>query len=393
LQRARRLDEVPPYPFAELQRKLREARAQGIDVIDLGVGDPDRPTPPAIVERLCREAANPEHHRYPDYAGSPAFRRAVAAWYRRRYGVELDPDREVLALIGSKEGLAHLPWAVLNPGDVALVPDPAYPVYRVQSLLAGGVPYPLPLREERGFLPDVAGVPEEVAGRARLMFLNYPNNPTGAVADLEAFEGVVDFCRRHRVLLCHDAAYADLVLDGPPAPSPLQVAGAREVVVEVGSLSKPFNMTGWRIAYAVGNADALGALGVIKTNTDSGQFTAIQHAAIHALESEAGGAIRAMTGLYRQRRDRTVEVLARLGFRVRPPSATFYLWVPIPEGWTSAGFAEHVLSAAGVLVTPGSAYGDHGEGYVRLSLTVPDDRLDEALRRLGSRPDLARPRG
>lgn len=379
---ARRIAAIPPYLFAEIDRKKAEARARGVDVIDLGIGDPDRPTPGHVVERLQREAANPAWHRYPSYVGAPAFRRAVAGWYRRRFGVELDPDREVMALIGSKEGIAHIVWAYVDPGDVALVPDPGYPVYRTHVLLAGGTPWEMRLLPERGFLPDLGAVPDEVARRARIMWLNYPNNPTAAVADLAFFEEAVAFCRRHDILLCHDAAYTETAYGGYVAPSVLQVPGAKEVAVEFHSLSKPFNMTGWRIGMAVGNPDAVRALGVIKTNTDSGQFTAVQQAGIAALEETPASFFAEMNEVYRRRRDLVVGALRDLGVPVEPPRATFYVWAPVPPGHTSAGFAEALLEQAGVVVAPGNGYGPGGEGYFRISLTVPDDRLEEAVARL-----------
>ncbi len=379
---ARRIAAIPPYLFAEIDRRKAEARARGVDVIDLGIGDPDRPTPGHVLERLQREAANPAWHRYPSYVGDPAFRCAVAGWYRRRFGVELDPDREVMALIGSKEGIAHMVWAYVDQGDVALVPDPGYPVYRTHVLLAGGTPWEMRLLPERGFLPDLGAVPEEVARRARLLWLNYPNNPTAAVADLAFLEEAVAFCRRHDILLCHDAAYTETTYDGYVAPSVLQVPGAKEVAVEFHSLSKPFNMTGWRLGMAVGNADAVRALGIIKTNTDSGQFTAIQQAGIAALEETPASFFAAMKEVYRRRRDLVVGALRGLGIAVEPPRATFYVWAPVPPGYTSAGFAEALLEQAGVVVAPGSGYGPGGEGYFRISLTVPDDRLEEAVARL-----------
>lgn len=380
--RARRIEAVPPYLFAEIDRKREEALARGVDVIDLGIGDPDRPTPEHVVERLAREARNPAWYRYPSYAGALEFRRAAAEWLHRRFGVTVDPRTEVMTLIGSKEGLAHLVWAYVDAGDLALVPDPGYPVYRTHVLLAGGEPYPLPLRAERGFLPDLAAVPEAVARRAKILFLNYPNNPTAAVADLAFFEEAVAFCRRHDLLLCHDAAYCDITYDGFVAPSVLQVPGAREVAIEFHSLSKPFNMTGWRLGFAAGNADAVAALGIIKTNTDSGQFTAIQYAGISALLETPPEFLADLRRCYARRRDLVVDTLARLGIRVPKPLGTFYVWAPVPPGYTAAGFAAALLERAGVIVAPGTGYGREGEGYFRISLTTPDDRLAEAMDRL-----------
>ncbi len=381
---AERISRVPPYLFAEIDRKREEALARGVEVIDLGIGDPDQPTPAVVVEALAREARNPAWHRYPSYAGDLLFREAAAEWLARRFGVELDPRREVMALIGSKEGLAHLVWAYTDPGDPVIVPDPGYPVYRMQALLAGGEPFLWRLEPERGFLPSLEAIPEEVARRARVMFLNFPHNPTAAVADLSFFEEVVAFCRKHEILLCHDAAYTEITFDGFVAPSVLQVPGAREVSVEFHSLSKPFNMTGWRIGFAAGNARALEALGVVKTNTDSGQFTAIQRAAVVALRETPAEFFSRMRSLYRRRRDLVVSALRRMGIEVPPPRGTFYVWAPVPRGYTSASFAAALLERAGVIVAPGSGYGPGGEGYFRLSLTVPDERLEEAMERLGS---------
>jgi LL-diaminopimelate aminotransferase len=379
---ADRIARVPPYLFAELDRRRAEMTARGVDVINLGIGDPDRPTFEPVVRRLLSEAVRGEHHRYPAYEGDPVFRRAAAAYMRRRFGVEADPDREVMALIGSKEGLAHVVWAFVDPGDVVLCPDPGYPVYAVHTLFCGGQVHPMPLRAERGFLPDLEAIPEAVAARAKILFLNYPNNPTAATADLAFFERAVAFCRRHDILLCHDAAYVDVGFEGYHAPSALQVPGARAVCLEFHSLSKPFNMTGWRIGFAVGSAEAVAALGIIKTNTDSGQFTAIQLAAVEALTAIDQSAVDASCDVYRQRRDLIVGALREAGVDAPAPRATFYLWCPVPGGETSAGFAGRLLEETGVMVTPGSGYGPAGEGFFRISLTAPDDRLTEAARRI-----------
>ncbi len=376
---ARRIESLPPYLFAALDAKLEAKRAEGVDVISLGVGDPDLPTPPHVVEAMREAVLDPATHRYPSYVGSPAFRRAVAGFYARRFGVELDPDTQVMALIGSKEGIGHIAFAYLDPGDEALVPDPGYPVYGVSTRLAGGTPVPLPMLPERGFLPDLGSAP--VGERTKVLWLNFPSNPTAAVADLGFFEEAVAFCRRHDLLLLHDAAYSEITFDGYVAPSVLQVPGASEVAVEFGSTSKLYNMTGWRIGWAVGSAEALRALAVIKTNLDSGQFTAIQRAAIAALEGPAEH-LEALRETYRRRRDLVVEALNGLGWSLAPPRGSCYVWVPVPDGETSAGFADRLLDEAGVFVAPGSGYGERGEGYVRISLTVPDDRLAEAMDRL-----------
>lgn len=376
---AQRIKALPRYLFAELDRKKQALRQRGVDLIDLSVGDPDWSTPEAIVERMASEVRDPRNHRYPDYEGLLEFREAAAAWYRRRFGVSLDPGREVMALIGSKEGIAHIPLAFVDPGDYVLCPDPGYPVYRASTVLAGGTPYPVPLREERGFLPDLEDIPSDVARRAKLFFLNYPNNPTGAVAPREFFREVVVFAREYGIVVCHDAAYSELYFGAPPE-SFLSVEGAKDVGVEFHSLSKTFRMTGWRIGFVVGNAEVLAGLGRVKTNVDSGVFNAIQRTAIWALERD-GEEVEAWRQELKRRRDLMVQGLRELGYRVHPPQATFYLWFRVPEGYTSASFAEKLLEA-GVVVTPGAGFGQHGEGYVRMALTVPEDRLREALERL-----------
>lgn len=378
---AHRLQSIGAYLFADLDRKREALAARGVDVISLATGDPDLPTPEHIVRALEEGVRDPRTHRYPPYAGTAEFRRAAAAWCARRFGISLDPDREVLALIGSKEGLAHLPWAILNPGEVALVPDPGYPVYRSSTIMAEGVPYLMPLEASRGFQPDFDAIPGEVVRRARVLFLNYPNNPTGAVADLAFFSRAVDFCRRHGLLLAHDHAYSEIAYDGYRPPSVLQVDGAREVAVELNSLSKSFNMTGWRVGFAVGNAEALAALGNLKTNVDSGVFRAVQHAGVAAL-SGPDDILAPTLAVYRARRDRVVEGLRAIGWQPPSPKATLYIWMPTPGGRPSVEFAGEVLERTGVVITPGVGYGPSGEGYVRLSLTTPDDRLDEALARI-----------
>ena len=378
---ARRLGNLPPYLFVEIDRAKAEALAAGREVIDFGVGDPDRPTPAFIVDRLAATIGDAAHHRYPPGVGSPRFRRATAAFMERRFDVRLDPDHEVLGLIGSKEGLGHLPLAVLNPGDRALVPQPAYPVYQAAALFAGADVYPLALSEDRAWLPDFGAIPSDVLESARLMFLNYPNNPTGATASPAFFEEVVAFARRHDILIAQDAAYSE-VFFGQPPPSILQVDGAAEVAVEFHSLSKTFNMTGWRVGFAVGNASAIAALAVVKSNIDSGQFGAIQEAACAALESPHHAEVRAVIDRYRGRRDALVEGLRQMGISVATPEATFYVWARCPAGYTSMEFATKLLEEAAVVVVPGIGFGPPGEGYFRMALTVGRPRIAEALERM-----------
>jgi LL-diaminopimelate aminotransferase len=378
---ARRIESLPPYLFAELDRKLAAKRAEGIDVISLGVGDPDLPTPDHIVEAMRDAIADPATHRYPSYYGSPDFRGAVAAWYSRRFGVELDPETEVMALIGSKEGIAHIAYAYVDPGDEALIPDPGYPVYGVSTRLAGGTPVALSTPAERDFLPDLSTA--KVSDRTKAMWMGFPANPTAAVADLDALGEAVAFCRDNDLLLLHDAAYCEITFDGFVAPSVLQVSGAKDVALEFGSTSKSYNMTGWRIGWAVGSADAIKALGVVKTNVDSGQFTAVQRAAIAALEGPEDH-LDEIRATYQRRRDVVVQALNGLGWSLKPPLGSCYVWAPVPDGDTSTSFANRLLDRAGVFVAPGNGYGERGEGYVRFSLTVPDDRLSEAMDRIAT---------
>jgi len=385
---ANRIEQLPPYLFAQISKKVAAKKAEGIDVISFGIGDPDLPTPPAIVDVLCAAAREPANHRYPETEGLPDFRRAVARWYDRRFGLALDPDSEVLSLIGSKEGIGHVALCFIAPGDVALVPDPSYPVYEIGTMFAGGTSYRLPLVEERGFLPDLDAVPEDVARRAKVLWLNYPNNPTGAVADLDFFERAVAFAKRHDIAVCHDGPYSEVAYDGYRPVSFLQAKGAMDVGIEFHSLSKSYNMTGWRIGMAVGNAKIIDALMRVKSNLDSGVAQAVQRMAIAALEGPQD-AIDEHNAIYQRRRDRVVEALRGLGLRVTPPRASLYVWARVPDGMTSADFAERLLDEAAVIVTPGNGYGACGEGYVRLSLTLPDDRVDEGLRRIAALPALA----
>ncbi len=379
---ARRMETLPPYLFAALDERRRAVEARGVEVISLGIGDPDLPSIPAAVEAVQREAARAVNHRYPRYDGLLAFREALARHYLRRFGVMLDPERETLTVIGSKEGLAHLIWAYVEPGDVVLSPDPAYPVYAAHTGLAGGEIYPMPLRAERGFLPDLSAIPEDVAKRAKLLFLNYPNNPTGATCDLAFLAEAVAYCRRHGILLVHDAACVEMTLEGEPAHSVLEVEGAKDVAVEFYSLSKPFNMTGWRLGAAVGNREAIGALGRVKNNTDSGQWHAVQYAGAAALDGDPGAFFAQMNAIYRARRDRLCQGLHAIGWQVPVPKATFYIWAPVPGG-DDQGFAANLLEA-GVAVVPGSGYGAMGEGYVRLCLTVSEEAIDRVLERLAA---------
>jgi len=378
---AKRILDLPPYLFAELDRAKAELQAEGKEVISLGVGDPDTPTPGPIIEALKREAQEPANHRYPSYEGLLSFREAVAGWYESRFGVALDPVCEVVSLIGSKEGIAHLPLAFVDPGDVGLYADPGYPVYSVAISFAGGTPVSLPLKEENGFLPDLEAIPAETARKAKIMYLNYPNNPTAATADEAFFERLVAFARRHEILVCHDAAYTEIAFEGYKPPSFLQVQGAKDVGIEFHSLSKTYNMTGWRIGFCVGNEDAVAGLGKVKTNIDSGVFQPVQYAGVEALLRN-GEVPRKLNELYQRRRDRVIEGLRSCGFKPFVPKATFYIWCPVPGGIESKEFAKKLLVEAGVVVTPGVGFGEYGEGYFRISLTQPEEILEEALVRI-----------
>jgi LL-diaminopimelate aminotransferase len=376
---ADRVRDLPPYLFAELDKKIEAKRAEGADVISLGVGDPDHPTPRHIVEALQEAAEDPTTHRYPSYYGMPAFRQAIADWYLARFGVELDPDTEVQPLIGSKEGIAHLAWAFVDPGDEVLVPDPGYPVYEIGTRLAGGTPVPMPHTSERGFLPDL--VSAEATSGTKLMWLGFPSNPTAAVAEVPVFEEAIRFARDHDILLAHDAAYSEMTFDGFVAPSVLQIPGAKDVAVELGSASKTFNMTGWRVGWAVGNAEAIRALATVKTNIDSGIFEAVQRATIAALSGPMDH-LAEQREIYQRRRDLLVGALNDLGWDLKPPLGSFYVWAPTRDGSSSAEFCDLLLERAAVVVAPGAGYGAQGEGWVRFSLTTPDDRLEEAVARL-----------
>ena len=376
-----RLQSLPPYHFAAYARKIAEKRAAGVDVISLSMGDPDLPTPPEVLDALTAAAHDPINQRYPEYAGMPELRQAYAEWFRQRFGVALDPASEVLPLIGSKEGLAHLPAVVMNEGDIALLPNPNYPVAATAVAMIGGVVHELPLSEENGWLPDLNAIPEEALARARTLWLNYPNNPTGACAPLTFFEDAVRFAREHELLLIHDMAYAEVRFDGARPPSVLQVEGAKDVAVELHSLSKAYNMAGFRIGALVGNATIVEGMTRLKSNIDTGIFKPIQIAAIRALALPPEW-VEQRNAIYQRRRDRVVAACQRIGLRVATPEAGLYIWPHIPEGRASTEFAFDLLDHAGIAITPGTNFGSGGEGYVRISLTVPDARLDEAMARL-----------
>ena len=378
---ARRVENLPPYLFVEITRKIAEKRAKGERVVSFAIGDPDIPTPPHIIDRLCEAARDPRNHRYPETDGLLELRRAIARWYEKRFGVSLDPGKEVLPLIGSKEGIGHIALCFIDPGDIALVPDPAYPVYSMGTIFCGGTPYYMPLWEDKGFLPDLEAIPPEVARKAKLLWLNYPNNPTAAVAGLEFFEMAVAFARKYGLALCHDGPYTEVAFDGYRPASFLQVPGAREVGVEFHSFSKTYNMTGWRIGMVVGNAGMVEALMKVKSNLDSGIPQAIQHMAIAALEGSQD-CIPQHNQVYQRRRDRLVATLNGIGLRAPAPRASLYVWARVPQGFTSTSFTTRLLEETGVVVTPGVGYGKAGEGYVRLSLTLPDQDLEEGIARL-----------
>jgi len=376
-----RIKDLPPYLFAELDRKKEEVRARGVDIIDLGVGDPDRPTPKHIVNRMKRETAVPANHQYPSYEGLLSFRSAAANWYRQRFGVSLDPSSEVVTLIGSKEGIAHFPLAFVNPGDGVLVPDPGYPVYHIATMFAGGRSHFMPLLRENGFLPDLDRVPRPVLAKAKILFLNYPNNPTSAVADRKFYRKVLGFAEEHDLIVAHDVAYTEIYFDAKKPMSILELPGAKKRCIEFHSLSKTYNMTGWRIGFAVGNPELVAGIGKVKTNVDSGVFQAVQGAGIEALTSgdEITDAIRRT---YRERRDILVPGLRALGLDPVEPRATFYVWIPVPKGYSSASFCSHLLEEAGIVTTPGNGFGKGGEGYIRIALTKEKVRIREALSRM-----------
>lgn len=378
---ASRVKNLPPYLFATIDKMKQETKAKGVDLIDLSIGDPDVPTPGHIVEAMKTAVEKPEHHRYPSYEGMLSFREAVAGWYKRRFDVALDPANEALSLIGSKEGIGHVPLAFVEPGDTVLVPSPGYPVYPVSVMFAGGVSHIMPLTEENGFLPDLKAIPQETLRKAKLMFINYPNNPTAAVAPRAFYEEVVALAARYNIIVCHDAAYSEIYFDGEKPLSFMQIDGAKDVGIEFHSLSKTYNMTGWRIGFAVGNPDIIAGLGKIKSNLDSGVFQAIQEASVTALATDES-VLSGIRKTYQDRRDALYEGLKGIGIEVARPKASFYLWAKVPKQFDSSSFVAHILEKAGVLTTPGNGFGAPGEGYVRFALTVPVERMKEAAERL-----------
>lgn len=378
---ASRVKSLPPYLFASIDRMKQEAKARGVDLIDMSIGDPDIPTPAHIVEAMRVAVGKPEHHRYPSYEGMLSFREAVSEWYKKRFNVILNPATEVLCLIGSKEGIGHIPLAFVEPGDSVLVPSPGYPVYPVSTLFAGGESYIMPLKEENGFLPDFKKIPGKMLSDAKLMFINYPNNPTSAVASRGFYEEVIEVACKYNIIVCHDAAYSEIYFDGEKPLSFLEIDGAKDVGIEFHSLSKTYNMTGWRIGFAAGNSDVLAGLGKIKTNLDSGVFQAIQEAAIVALHTD-DAVLSGIRKTYQERRDVLYEGLKSIGIELAKPKASFYLWAKVPRGFDSSAFVAHMLETAGVLATPGNGFGSPGEGYVRFALTVTVERTKEAVERI-----------
>ncbi len=381
IERAQRINALPPYLFAKIDELKQAELKKGVDIIDMGVGDPDLATPEIIIKKLHEASSDPANHHYPSYVGMLPFRKAAAQWFASRYEVKLDPASEVIALIGSKEGIAHVPLAFVNPGDGVLIPDPGYPVYQAATIFAGGVPHTMPLLAENNFLPKLSAIDKDVATNCKLMFLNYPNNPTAATADRRFFEKVVKFAQEHNIIVCHDAAYSEMSYDGYQPPSILEVEGGMEVGLEFHSMSKTYNMTGWRIGFAVGNKELVSALGAVKTNVDSGAFEAVQWAGIEALNNY-NRLVPDFRKVFEKRRDVMIEGLRGLGLKVIRPKATFYLWIKVPTGYDSTNFSTHLLTKAGIIVTPGNGFGKYGEGFVRFALTVKAERIKEAIARL-----------
>jgi LL-diaminopimelate aminotransferase len=378
---ARRIERLQPYLFVEINKKIAEKRAAGEEIVSFAIGDPDIPTPKHVIDKLCETARDPANHRYPESEGLPELHQAIANWYQKRFNVELDPATEVLPLIGSKEGIGHIAFCFIDPGDIALVPDPGYPVYSVGTQLAGGRPYYLSLKAKNSFLPELNGIREDILRKTKILWINYPNNPTGAVCDLDFFNRVIEFARQNNILVCHDGPYTDVSYDGYLPPSFLQAQGAKEIGVEFHSLSKTYNMTGWRIGMVVGNAAAITALRTLKSNLDSGIPQAIQYMAIEALNGPQNS-VPEHNAIYQRRRDLIVEVLTKIGLEITPPKASLYIWAKVPEGYNSIDFTADLLDQVGVAVTPGVGYGRSGEGYVRLSLTIQDASLVKGLSRL-----------
>ncbi|NPE30456.1 LL-diaminopimelate aminotransferase [Methanococcoides sp. SA1] len=378
---ADRINSLPPYLFATIDEAKEAVKAKGVDVIDLGVGDPDMPTPEHIVESMCEAVRDPGTHRYPSYTGMMEFREAVADWCKESRGLELDAATETLTLIGSKEGVAHIPLAFVNPGDVALIPDPGYPVYKIGTQFAGGEPHIMPLLEENGFLPDFDAIPADKLAKSKLMFLNYPNNPTSATADVKFFKEVVEFAKNNDITVVHDNAYSEMVYDDYTAPSFLSVDGAMDVGMELYSMSKTYNMTGWRLAFAVGNKDLITGFGKVKSNIDSGAFDAVQRAGITAVSSSQQ-CVTDMNSIYQKRRDALLKGLRGIGLDAKAPKATFYMWVPVPDGYDSMGFSKLLLEESGIVATPGVGFGEYGEGYIRFALTQSVERIEEAVARM-----------
>lgn len=381
IERAERIKNLPPYLFASIDKMKQEAVKKGIDIINLGIGDPDIPTPPNIVKRLQEAVKNEKYHQYPSYEGLLIFRQAVADWYKSRFNVKLNPEDDVLTLIGSKEGIGHFPFAYINSGDIALVPSPAYPVYSAGTLFAGGQPFIMPLKKENNFLPDLDAIPKDIAKKAKLLFINYPNNPTSAIAEKDFYNRVIDFAVKNNIIVAHDAAYSEIYFDDYKPMSFLEVDGAKEVGIEFHSLSKTYNMTGWRIGFAVGNKEIISALGKVKSNLDSGVFEVVQEAGIEALTCDQS-IVEDIRKVYQERRDVLVAGLKSLGIEFEIPKATFYVWLRTPKGFTSADYTAHLLNKAGIVTTPGNGFGEDGEGYVRIALTVKKERMLEAIERM-----------
>ena len=384
IEKSERLKKLPPYLFIEIDKAKKKAREEGRDIIDLGIGDPDIPTPRFIIDALTKTARDPRNHRYPLDQGLPEFRNECAKWFQKRFGVSFDPESEIYPLIGSKEGIAHIPLAFVNPGDYVLVPDPCYPPYKSSTWFAGGEVLLMPLKAENKFLPDLKAINHAQMHRIKMIFINYPNNPTSAVCDRKFFTEVVEFAKKHNVIVCHDAAYSELGYDGYKAPSIFEVDGARDVAIEFHSLSKTFNMTGWRLGFAVGNKDIVAGLAKVKSNIDSGCFFAIQWAGVAALKNYDRH-IKSVLKIYEERRDCLVDGLNSIGWRVEKPKATFYVWTRVPSRYTSAAFAKELLEKCDIVATPGNGFGENGEGYVRFALTVDKNRIKEAVRRIKDR--------